>query len=64
MIAWPENERAACTRCGRTYLVDFPAEREEIERLLLLRPERDRNWEPGQTVEDLRRENEERGWLG
>lgn len=50
---------------GRYYAVVFPAEREEVERLLLRRspgPARgtsssDRNFAPGETLEDLRAQN-------
>lgn len=37
----------------------FPAERKEIEALLEVRPLLNRNWYPGETLDDLRRENEE-----
>lgn len=37
----------------------FPKERAKIEALLAVRPLLNRNWEPGETVEDLERENEE-----
>ena len=39
----------------------FPAEREEIENILELRPLPNRNWRPGETLEDLRRENIDHG---
>jgi hypothetical protein len=59
MPAWPENERAFCPVCGVSYLVEFPDQWREIERLPLERSTTDRNWEPWQTVDDLRRENRE-----
>jgi hypothetical protein len=44
---------------GDTLTVQFPAEREEIERLLLVRPVMaDRNWRPGESLENLVTENE------
>ena len=39
----------------------FPDERADIESILELRPLPNRNWRPGETVEDLRRENAEHG---
>ena len=56
-----------CASCGEEYRVDFPPERQAIERLLALRPETKkgvashRNWRPGETLADLRRENIEHG---
>ena len=37
----------------------FPPDREEIEKILALRPLDNRNWRPGESLEDLCRENEE-----
>lgn len=37
----------------------FPAERKEIEELLEARPLLNRNWYPGETLADLKRENRE-----
>lgn len=37
----------------------FPVQREQIEELLILRPLSNRNWSLGETVADLRKENEE-----
>ena len=37
----------------------FPVERKEIEELLEVRPLLNRNFYPGETLDDLRRENEE-----
>lgn len=57
-----------CPQClnaahgGKARKVIFPADREAIERLLILRPNPDnRNWLPHETVEDLRKENAEHG---
>ena len=51
----------SCRSCGaEPRRVVFPDERGEIEELLLARPmAENRNWEPGETLADLRRENEE-----
>jgi len=43
-------------KCRRSI---FPEQREEIERLLDKRPLENRNWFPGETVDDLLRENKE-----
>ena len=52
---------------GKWYEVKFPKEKEKIEKLLLKRPAWDgfsaihRNWKPNETVEDLEKENKDRG---
>ena len=52
-----------CIACGGTggfQPVVFPADREQIERLLLRRQYiRNRNWNPGETLADLERDNRE-----
>ena len=61
-----------CTECGNEdnggamYSVCFPQERKAIEVELMRRPLRarlpsSRNWQPGETVADLRHEADERG---
>ena len=55
-----------CATNGYWQRVILPDEREEIERLLLLRPGWQfnaprRNWFPGESVQDLQRENVEHG---
>ncbi len=58
-----------CSNCfngavaGRQWRrVEFPADREEIEVIIRARPlPHNRNWAPGETVHDLRRENHEHG---
>jgi hypothetical protein len=65
IIVIPEQVTVACPRCGRRWPLSWPAEREEIERICLFRPEaRNRSWKPGETVDDLRRENEAHGCFG
>jgi hypothetical protein len=60
-VVSPKRERAVCPTCCVSYRIEFPHDRKEIERLLLQRPqENDRNWEPRQTVEALRADNEAR----
>ena len=47
---------------GGPWTVAFPAERQQIEVLLLLRPvDRNRNWRPGESLAALRAENAEHG---
>ncbi|HXL43513.1 MAG TPA: hypothetical protein VN960_05580 [Gaiellaceae bacterium] len=59
---WPDRDRAVCSTCCISYRIEFPHGREQIERLLAMRPsEPDRRWEPGQTVEAVRAENEANG---
>lgn len=54
-----------CCSCKNSYIghkyqrLVFPEERAEIEALLAYRPLLNRNWNPGETLEDLQRENEE-----
>lgn len=62
-----------CPECGSPengnnwYAVAFPADKAVIERVLLKRPSRvpdrakTRHWRPGESVDDLKRENRERG---
>lgn len=52
--AWPQHNLAFCTTCGQTFRVDFPEKWNEIEAVLRGRPEPNRTWKPGQTLDDLR----------
>jgi hypothetical protein len=57
----PTIETAVCLTCGRSFRADFPDDRTDIERVLLARPEENRNWSPGETVDQLRAENAAHG---
>lgn len=59
MFTHPVWRIACCAECGAVYRgVAFPAEIDEITRLLLQRPRRDtQNWEPGESLVRLRLEN-------
>ena len=64
----PQDLRFYCLSCdmeaaGRRWLpVKLPVQRAAIEAALLKRPkEEHRNWRPGETVADLRRENAANG---
>lgn len=46
---------------GRVYKVSFPRNRKEIERIVRMRPAKNQNWEPGETVSFLRSENAKHG---
>ena len=62
----PQWRIACCYGCGAIHrTIAFPpsAALSEGVRLLLDRPVANRNWEPGETVDDLRRENDEHGLL-
>ena len=73
LVASRNDARFMCTACwnadaGGLWLpVVYPAQKAAVERELLKRPARDgfaapvRNWYPGETVDDLRRENALRG---
>ena len=55
---------AACISCGATYSnVEVHRDIRQAAAVLDLRPERNRNWDPrrGETLDDLERENRERG---
>jgi hypothetical protein len=66
-IACESDRRFFCTAClnhsakGKWRKVLWPKEliRRQIESILLLRPVPNQNWEPPETIEDLRRENVE-----
>lgn len=66
-VCTPADPRAFCVECwnggsDRWWPVLFPEERADIELVLDARPlEQNRNWSPGETVMDLRRENVEHG---
>lgn len=46
---------------GRVYKVVFPRNKKDIERVLRMRPVKNQNWSPGETLADLQRENKEHG---
>jgi hypothetical protein len=47
-----------CGNCGLTSQVDFPEKMGEVEAVLAQRPvPQTRNWRPGESVADLKREN-------
>jgi hypothetical protein len=63
---WRENVRACCLTCGCVYSgIDWPdaAEMAEAEAILLARPPANQAWrrDIGETLDDLRRENEAAG---
>ncbi len=44
--------------CGQPVEVVFPEDRETIDQLTTLRPKRaNRNWQPGETLDDLKADN-------
>jgi hypothetical protein len=53
-----------CLDCGEVSEIEWPDMIEEIERILLMRPNPfTRNWEPGETLNDLYEQNLEHGVL-
>ena len=57
-MASPEWDEARCFGCGAIYRgLVWPADRLEIESMLLRRPAAVRTWLPGETVDDLREQN-------
>ena len=54
----PLSDVARCFGCGAVHSVTYPRTRKSIEKALLARPQqRNRNWYPHESVDDLRREN-------
>lgn len=61
---WRLQPWFACLDCEATGEIVWPNFVEEIERLLVVRPdETTRNWEPGETARDLHEENLQHGVL-
>lgn len=63
-MGWPENPQTICVGCGIVFGVTYPDQGDmaTIERLLLRRPQPNRNWgQPEDSIETLRAENRERG---
>lgn len=66
-VVWLSAPVVWCPLCcnratGRKWRpVALPADRAAIEAALAVRPEENRNWVPGETVDDLLRENREHG---
>jgi hypothetical protein len=69
----PDWQYAACFTCGKAWTsVQFPTPEfmEQLRRILEVRPagsvrgnvKRFWSWWPGETLDDLRRENRRRGW--
>lgn len=58
----PDWQLGVCFGCGGIYVaVMLPTNRAEIEALLVQRPRTAQNWTPGETVEDLVRDNARHG---
>jgi hypothetical protein len=56
-ISWPQDTTVFRCQCGIASAVIMPVERDEIEALLIKRPEVSRNWWAHETIADLRLEN-------
>lgn len=52
---------ARCFACGAIFATVWPDEHQMIERILLKRPLKNRNWEPGEALNELRAQNIEHG---
>lgn len=60
LLLQPDDSTFQCWDCGAAGDTEWPEEsmREGVERLLSMRPnEITRNWEPGETLHDLMKEN-------
>lgn len=56
------DPRFVCVECGSgPFSVVWPEGRAAIEEVLAVRPQPNRNWFPGESVDGLRAENSERG---
>ncbi len=64
---WPDSLIFLCSNCfnvtsnGQWRPVTIPKEKEKIDNLLAWRPIFNRNWEPGETLKQLKAENLEHG---
>jgi hypothetical protein len=66
-MVWTDNPLLWCMSCGnadvnhrwRRVSIPGPEIRDQIEELLMVRPKENRIWNPNESIEDLRRENEE-----
>lgn len=56
-----KEARQTALEAGAAYEVIFPADKKTIDAALFKRPISARNWEPSHTLDDLLRENAERG---
>jgi len=54
---WDQNPEACCLGCGRVFVVDWPADKAEAERLLEERAPSARHWLPLEPVANLEAEN-------
>jgi hypothetical protein len=59
--AMRQTARQTAIEAGMAYEIIFPAEKEQIERELRMRPRRARNWFPGVTLAEMQIENEAQG---
>lgn len=58
----PGQSEVTCSNCGRVASLDWPSGLFAIEEQLARRPvPQTRNWYPGESVDDLRRENAAHG---
>jgi hypothetical protein len=62
-MGWPDNPNSICIGEGLIFPVDYPHQDDlrKIEQLLLHRPNENRNWTPGETLDTLREENRTHG---
>ena len=56
IACWAENPHGCCLDCFHVYRVLFPDDRHEVEAALEARPVKNRNWRPGETVDQLHTE--------
>lgn len=53
--------RLQAAAIGQIFEVEFPEDKQEIEKILRKRPIQNMNWSPGETLEQLRKENIQHG---
>ena len=56
-----EQVRAQADALGEVYYPDYPGEKQQIERVLRGRKSKNMNWEPGETLKMLEKDNLEHG---
>ncbi len=61
VACWPEMSDGCCFDCGRIYEIVFPKDWRKGVALLELRPQHNRHWLPGESIDTLKLENLTRG---
>jgi len=60
-ISARKTGRLLAEKAGDVYEIEYPKDMDKIEQTLAVRAKENRNWEPGETLTALKRENKEHG---